>query len=81
MCSQLARAGWPGTVGPARDYGLQKLCGFTADSVHGFAWLSLAQPESVRQVAIFGVAQGGSGWLGQLEGKLGCQMKRWLVGL
>ena len=49
--------------------------------VHGFAWLSLAQPESVRQAAIFGVAQRGSGWLGQLEGKLGCQMKRWLVGI
>ena len=51
------------------------------EKVRGFAWLSVAQPESVRHVATFGVAQRGSAWLGQFAGKLGCQMKWGLVGI
>ena len=51
------------------------------EKVRGFAWLSVAQPESVRHVATFGVAQRGSAWLTHFAGELGCRLTRGVVGI
>ena len=44
------------------------------EKVRGFAWLSVAQPESVRHVAAFGVAQRGSAWLTHFAAELAVRL-------